>query len=936
MRRAAFLALGFLFAVSASAQSPSADWRTIETAHFRVHYPAPYEAWARHAAGLLEPIRGRVTAFVGWEPGHPIEVVVADPAADANGMALPYLDRPAIVLWTSPPPAASWLSDFPDWTEILATHEVAHVVHLARPGSGPASFLARLLPAPFGPLALGSPRWVFEGYATLIEGALTGSGRPASSLRTMVLRQLAIEGKLPPYAKLDGGGGWLSDAIPYLVGSAYLEWLAARAGEDSLRELWRRMASRFAGGFAASFEEVFGDSPEDLYDRFIAETTAGAIGEERRIQAEGLAAGEPALRLEGGTSELDVSPDGTKLLARRDPTRRESYVAVWNATLGPDEPPYWKLPRQDGYSAFDPRWMPDSRRVLFSRRAPDAEGDLRRDLYLWDPLRDPAQKTAGKAVARITRGEDLAEADPSPAGDFAVAVRSRFGVSALARVDLASGATRDLPVRTGSADAWPVWGEPRVSPDGRRVAALVHLDGRWRLGILPVDGGDFRELSPGGAPLSAPAWSGDGAMLFVSRAGASGIPEVVSVDPDGVGEPKVWTRVTGGALSPAPSPDGKRLYFLDWTARGVDVRRLEPFDAAAESLLVVAAVAPPSARVTLPEPVEAERPYSVWRSQTVRPLLNFSIGPDGDTVQIGVDGADVLGRFHWLAAASVGNTPGPRGGTAATAWRGLPVALSAQLFSALEKPGRQSLAPRPELDEERRGGFVNAWWSRAFTGGRFDAELGSGAASLEALSDDERFSRALGSTRLRLAIRRTTGRWGAGLELEATGALGETRGLFWSQWYGGVRPAWITPFATLSVGGRWGGTGGSPSRFDVYAIGGSPSTILPPGFDRNRIESPALPFAVQLGTKFDAYRAALELAGVPILVYGEWMRAWSGNEARPDPVRAAGAEARLERLVPAEFGRTLTFRVGAAWIADGGPAPRFSTVRGYADLIYRP
>jgi len=51
-------------------------------------------------------------------------------------------------------------------------------------------------------------------------------------------------------------------------------------------------------------------------------------------------------------------------------------------------------------------------------------------------------------------------------------------------------------------------------------------------------------------------------------------------------------------------------------------------------------------------------------------------------------------------------------------------------------------------------------------------------------------------------------------------------------------------------------------------------------------------------------------------------------------VRAAGAEARLERLVPAEFGRTLTFRVGAAWIDS--PSPRFSTVRGYADLIYRP
>ena len=926
MRRAAWIALLFGVASSAAAQGPSAEWRTIETEHFRVHYPAPFEAWARHAAGLLEPIRERVTDFVGHAPGQPIEVVVADPAADANGMAVPFLDRPEIVLWTSPPAAASWLADFPDWTEILATHEVAHVAHLARPGTGSASFLARLLPAPFGPIALGSPQWLFEGYATLVEGALTGSGRPASSLRAMMLRRLAIEGKLPSYAKLDGGSGWLSSATPYLVGSAYLEWLAARTGEESLRELWRRMAGRFAGGFAASFEEVFGGSPEDLYDRFVAETTDRALEEEKRLETEGLVAGELVLRLDGGTSALQVSPDGSKLLARRDPARRESYLAVWNTTSGLEAPPGWKLPRHDGFSASDPRWMPDSRTVLFSKRAPDAEGILRRDLYLWNH--------ADGRVSRVTRREDLAEADPAPGGGFAIAVRNRFGVSTLARVDLATGETRDLPIRTGSSDVWPIWGEPRVSPDGRRIAALLHLDGRWRLVVLPVEGGDIRELLPGGAPLSAPAWSADGAVLFVSRAPASRIPDVVSIDPDGASEAKAWTRVTGGAFSPAPSPDGKRLHFLDWTAKGVDVRRLAPFDAAAEPLRVEAADPAAAARSVVAAPIEADRPYSIWPSHTVRPLLNFAIGPDGAAVQVGADGADVLGRFHWLAAASFGNTPGPRGGTAAAAWRGFPVALSMQLFSALEIPGRQSLAPRPELDEERQGGFILAWWGRPFTAGRFDAEVGSGAASVESLADDARFSRALGTTRLRLALRRTTGRWGAGLDLEAWGTLGETAGLFWSQWSGGVRPAWITPIATLSLGGRWGGTGGSPSVFDLFAVGGSPSTILPPGFDRNRIESPALPFGVQLGTKFEGYRAALELSGAPIVIYGEWLRAWSGGEPRPDPVRAAGAEARLERLVPAEFGRTLTFRVGAAWIDS--TAPRFSTVRGYADLIYRP
>ncbi len=91
---------------------------------------------------------------------------------------------------------------------------------------------------------------------------------------------------------------------------------------------------------------------------------------------------------------------------------------------------------------------------------------------------------------------------------------------------------------------------------------------------------------------------------------------------------------------------------------------------------------------------------------------------------------------------------------------------------------------------------------------------------------------------------------------------------------------------------------------------------------------------MQLGEKFDAYRAEAEASGWPLVLYGEWLRAWSVRGARPDPVRVAGAEARLERLIPPEFGRSVTFRVGAAWIES--TAPRFATVRGYADLIFRP
>ncbi|HLN92443.1 MAG TPA: hypothetical protein VK389_01160, partial [Thermoanaerobaculia bacterium] len=324
---------GFVLALSAalalasaslSAQSPAAPWRTIETAHFRVHFPAPFEPWARRAAGAIEGIHERVTEAVGWRPNRPIEVVIGDPQATSNGMAFPFLDRPAVVLWASPPEPESGIGYWTDWMEDLVVHEVAHIVHLGRPRNRSRGVLARLSPLPIGPVLLNSPRWLSEGYATLIEGELTGSGRPASGFRAMVLRRFAMDGKLPGYATLSSTSGWLGGSMAYLVGSTFLEWLEAKEGKDTLPKLWRRMASRRGGNFPTAFRAVFGRSPSDLYDRFRAELTGGALEEEKRLRAAGLVDGDTWQRLDGGTLSLEVSPDGSRLLARRDPKRGET------------------------------------------------------------------------------------------------------------------------------------------------------------------------------------------------------------------------------------------------------------------------------------------------------------------------------------------------------------------------------------------------------------------------------------------------------------------------------------------------------------------------------------------------------------------------------------------------------------------------------------
>ena len=101
VRRAAFwiLLLGAVDPVLG--QGPDADWRTVTTAHFRVHYPAPAEAWTLRAVARMEAIRERVAAEVGFEPTQVIDVVVEDPVAQPNGMSLPLLDAPRMVLWTN-------------------------------------------------------------------------------------------------------------------------------------------------------------------------------------------------------------------------------------------------------------------------------------------------------------------------------------------------------------------------------------------------------------------------------------------------------------------------------------------------------------------------------------------------------------------------------------------------------------------------------------------------------------------------------------------------------------------------------------------------------------------------------------------------------------------------------------------------------------------
>jgi hypothetical protein len=690
--------VSFFVAATLCAQAPHEDWRTISTAHFRVHYPAAYEAWATRAASRLESVRAAVVAEVGFAPETVTDVLIENPIADANGITIALLDTPRIVLYAEPPEPETQIGEYSNWIDLLTVHETAHLVHLLRPSRNPFDrALAHLLP--LNPITLHAPRWVLEGYATLIEGRITGSGRPSGAMRAAVLRTWAMNGQLPTYSQLNSDRRFLGMSMAYLAGSAFLEWLVEKNGADSLRNLWARMTARQRRSFDAAFAGVFRDTPQRLYGRFTAELSANAMTVAR---ADGWKEGELWQETSRGSGDPAVSPDGTKLAMVLRNAKGEATLVVLGTDINDAEAKNAKriaeilrrdpqdvapvrtkpFPRKplhsykppDGGDIENPRWTRDGTAIIYTHKQPDRDGFLHHDLFRWNPATGRSE--------RLTHLADVKDADPIDA-THAVAIRSRFGESQVVIVDLTTGAI--APRTEPSLDS--VYSHPRASTEGR-IAWAEHGNGEWRVAI------DGKPLPVTGA--FAPEWGQNGA-LFAAVAGR-GFVDIARVDATGAA---YVTRSAAMALSPAPSPDGS-LFFMSLDPDGFVVRRIAdptPLPPSAQTFdrsLVPALPPPPATPVALHDEPVTPRPYRLGRQESST-TFGGQYTAFGSTTEFDLHLGDVIGRLDTLILGAISTRDMPRGLAIASVYRGLPIAISAHLFDTAQTRGLELRATREAI-----------------------------------------------------------------------------------------------------------------------------------------------------------------------------------------------------------------------------------------------
>lgn len=152
----------------------------------------------------------------------------------------------------------------------------------------------------------------------------------------------------------------------------------------------------------------------------------------------------------------------------------------------------------------------------------------------------------------------------------AIAASAVAQAQGLAKSDLFEPRAKDGRKLLTSMDVMKIKsvGNPRISPDGARVAYTVseikmEKDKEWKTStqvwVAAVGGGSPRQFTRGEKSASAPEWSPDGSMLaFLSDREKDGERQVWMMNADG-GEAWSVTSHKGGVAGFRFSPDGKRL-----------------------------------------------------------------------------------------------------------------------------------------------------------------------------------------------------------------------------------------------------------------------------------------------------------------------------------------------------------------------------------------
>ncbi|KZN55205.1 hypothetical protein N474_15990 [Pseudoalteromonas luteoviolacea CPMOR-2] len=654
-----------------SSSAFAAEWLTVSSPNFRVHFQSQHQTWATKTATELERVRAQVFEQQGRALDVVIDAVILDPFNLPNGYALPSSDNPLMALYVTPPQSDMEIAHHQSWLQLLVLHEYIHLVHLSQPSRHGKKQWLRGLSDSYDLAVAALPRWVAEGYATLQESKLTGKGRLFDNYSEALLRAYARQGALLPYAALNfGDGSYRANAMAYLLGARFMAWLEKEFGEHTLDAVWTRIMAVESRDFELAFSGIFGQNARQLYRRFIAQYTYHAMQQALTYKPSN---SREFMRFHFAARDIEFSPSLRQFAAVETNQQRETVLNIYSsaensAALSKFKARQKALLERDPKDIADrqpdsfireviatfiptnfsgiyyPQWA-DEETLYFVARNKGQLGNHVTDLYRWHIPSDRLTRISkGLGIRRFTllnQNEIIAE-------------RVHNGFSQMIRFDM----QRHALTSVFDDDLNTVFDYPTVDSSKRFFAYLKQTPALgWQLYINDLTAGFgtgsvIVPLPEQAQYVTAPRWqAGEQKLYFVAGTqGELGLYQYDLSDQTtrqlSLGQ-HVFEEVAGNL-------DGQ-LLFLESTPYGA---KLSSFALPIEmhSAVLATDTGFPSLDDYVEQPTDEQwqiAPYQARKQNWAFTVATHLATASEHSVGVGIAGSDILKSFSWQVGANI-------------------------------------------------------------------------------------------------------------------------------------------------------------------------------------------------------------------------------------------------------------------------------------------
>lgn len=624
---------------------PSLSWYQINTPHFRILYLEGFEKQAQRMAGTMERLYPEETRSLTSKP-RKTSIVMQSRAAQSNAF-VSVLPRRA-EFFTMPSQDYNFIGNN-DWLDMIATHELRHVVQYAHANQG-ISKLVYYVAGNYGLSAVGQlavPQWFWEGDAVVTETALTTTGRGKIPNFGLAFRTNLLQGRVFNYHKQYLRS--YKDFIPdeYVLGYHMVSYLRKKTDDPLIWDkitgrAWRSSIVPFTFSNAIKKETgryvtaLYHDMARDLqkmwtYADTITVNPSTLISQRRNTaytdyrfpqvlsdgsivaMKSGIGDIEELVHL-GRAKEVKLAVPG--IVYETGMMSAGGTRVVWNEYR------------------FDPRWRRNTATVIVAYDHATKK--------MWD-VTPPGSRYSGAAL--------------SPDGKRLVTLFSDHTYEhRLVLMNVDDGSI----VKTFDNPTNAQYSMFRWSEDGTAIVSLKVTDeGKSVVKIDPGQGTEKELLPPSDLNIGYPLLT-DRYLLY--NAAINGIDNILVHDLLR-GETRQLTNARYGAYNAELSSDGTRLYYNEQRRNGMDVVSMPFIPSAARRIYGIGAEVEPepiaatlveqenagSLSENVSEKVYPTRPYSKWSG-----IFNpYTWGPYIDNslayVDAGFTSQDVLSTT-WLSA----------------------------------------------------------------------------------------------------------------------------------------------------------------------------------------------------------------------------------------------------------------------------------------------